>query len=250
MIRLFVSDIDGCLSEPYRPYDRQRLDAIAGLAARGDRNAVPSAPPAFSLCTGRPYAYTEAVTQLLGLTVPVIFEAGAGLFDPVEARTRWHPDLDDATDGQLATMREWLTRESRGTSLSLDIGKRSQAGVIGPDPEDVRALLPRVRAHVASTYPDLTVSATPVSIDVMSRRLTKAAGLRWLADTLDLSLRDMAFIGDTEGDLGGLALVGRSFAPANASPEVRAAVDTVTDGRVAEGVLEAYTRCINENDQE
>ncbi len=31
MIRLFVSDIDGCLAEPYRPYDLQRFDALAGF---------------------------------------------------------------------------------------------------------------------------------------------------------------------------------------------------------------------------
>jgi hypothetical protein len=247
MIRLFVSDIDGCLSEPFRPFDRERLDAIARLAARGDPWGVPGAPPAFSLCTGRPYAYTEAMTQALGLTMPVLFEAGAGLFEPVKARTTWHPEFDEALERDLEELRSWLASVVRGTGLFVDIGKRTQASVIGPARDDVRGMLPLVRARVAERHPDLTVASTPVSIDILSRRLTKARGLAWLADELRIPLAETAFIGDTDGDIGGLRAVGRSFAPANASDEVRSVVDVVTTGRVAEGVHEAYLACIRTN---
>lgn len=248
MIRLFVSDIDGCLAQPFRAYDRDRLDAIARLAATGDSSRVPETPPAFSLCTGRPYAYTEAVAQLLGLTTPVLFEAGAGLFDPETTATRWHPDFDDTLEDEIADLRAWLASAIQGTALFVDIGKRTQASVIGPGRNAVRDMLPMVRDRVASEHPDLIVASTPVSIDIMSRKLTKAHGLAWMSDELRIPLREMAFIGDTGGDIGGLRLVGRSFAPSNAGAAVREVVDVVTDGEVADGVYEAYAACIRVND--
>ena len=58
----------------------------------------------------------------------------------------------------------------------------------------------------------------------------------------------MAFIGDSNGDLGALETVGYSFAPANATAEVRARVQVVTDGRGIDGVLEAYRWCLARNE--
>ncbi|MGA1495494.1 MAG: HAD family phosphatase, partial [Rhodothermales bacterium] len=69
MTKLFVSDIDGCLAMPYEPFRMDRMRALMGrIHASGS--------PAFSLCSGRAYAYVEAMTQLLGLRVPTLFESG------------------------------------------------------------------------------------------------------------------------------------------------------------------------------
>lgn len=248
MIRLFVSDIDGCLSEPFRPFDRERLDTIARMAATGSLFDVPSTPPAFSICTGRPYAYTEAMTQLLGLTTPVLFEAGAGLFDPTTTRTSWHPDFDRELEDEIADVRSWLSSQIQGTDLFVDTGKRTQASLVGPSRNEVRALLPRVRERLADNHPGLVAVSTPVSIDILSQRLRKAQGLKWMAQRLRISMSEIAFIGDTDGDIGGLRVAGRSFAPSNANAEVRSIVDVVTKGKAAIGVHEAYLACIREND--
>ncbi len=247
MIRLFVSDIDGCLSEPFRPYDRDRLDAIARLAASGDARRVPVTPPAFSICTGRPYAYTEAMTQLLGLTTPVLFEAGAGMFDPVTTRTVWHPAFDRALEAEVEDLRSWLSSEVQGTDLFVDLGKRTQASIIGPARGAIYGMLPAVRERLAAHHPDFVAVTTPVSIDILGRRLTKAHGLEWMSAELRIPLSEMAFIGDTDGDVGGLRAVGRSFAPSNASAEVLGVVDVVTEGAAAGGVHEAYLACIRVN---
>ena len=58
----------------------------------------------------------------------------------------------------------------------------------------------------------------------------------------------MAFIGDANGDLGALETVGYSFAPANATAEVKARVQLVTDGWGIDGVLEAYRWCLARNE--
>lgn len=244
-VRLFVSDIDGCLSEPYCAYDLERFVALAGLA-----RAAEAEPwrPRFSLCSGRAYPYVEAMSQVLGLRAPVLFESGGGLFDPVAARVRWNPAFTPDVAAQLDAVRRWFEDDALpGTGLMYDYGKRTQAGVIGPDHEEVAAWVPRVEAYVAERHPELVVFHTPVSIDVVARAITKREAMPWLADVAGVDVAEIAYIGDTNGDLGALAAVGFSFAPANADPAVRAAVDVVTEGSVTDGVLEAYRWCLGHN---
>jgi 3-deoxy-D-manno-octulosonate 8-phosphate phosphatase KdsC-like HAD superfamily phosphatase len=72
--------------------------------------------------------------------------------------------------------------------------------------------------------------------------------VEWLADGLNLTLDEIAYIGDAETDLEALNAVGISFAPANADAAVRAQVDHMTEGTVIEGTLEAYRHCCAQNE--
>lgn len=244
-IELFVSDIDGCLAEPYEPFDLDRLQALRRLVRSSTSDP---AIPAFSLCSGRSYSYVEAMTQAVGVRQPVLFESGGGLFDPVDVSVQWNPALTSAIEEQLGEVREWLLKDCLpGTTAMYDYGKRTQAGIVSSRTDEIDALLPRVEAYVAEHLPDLRVFHTPISIDVLAPKITKKQALLWIRHELDVPLQRMAYIGDTNGDLEALAVVGCSFAPANATPEVRSSVDHTTDGAVLQGVLEAYARCVEHN---
>lgn len=244
MIELFVTDIDGCLAEPYEPYN---LEGLATLRRHADEDRT--AAPALSICSGRSYPYVEAMTQALGLTTPVLFEAGGGRFDPVAAQTTWSPTLTDEVEAKLDTVQRWFQSECiPGTSVSLDHAKRTQAGVVSPEVEEIRALRPRTEQFVAEEAPGLRVFSTDVSVDVVPPGITKRAGLEWLAEHLGLGLDEIAYIGDADSDLEGLDAVGVSFAPANATETVRAQVDHVTEDAVIESVLEAYRYCKAQNE--
>lgn len=250
MIKLFVSDIDGCLAMPYRPYDLERFQELARHAAAAPDVAVAAPRPTLSLCSGRAYSYVEAMAQVLGLQTPVLFESGGGMFDPVAARTVWNPAFTPEVDAQLQEIRTWMVETLCGadTSISLDHNKRTQAGVVSPEPAEIEAHVPAVEAFVADISPDLHVFTTHVSIDVLPGNITKKQGLEWLAEHLGIRLEEMAYIGDTNGDLPALNAVGVSFAPANAEAHVRAAVDMVTDAAVLAGTLEAYAWCRRHNE--
>ena len=253
MIRLFVSDIDGCLADAYCPFSLSHMQTLAGYArAAGllDQAGRPPALPAFTLCSGRPYSYVEAMTQVLGLRTPVLFESGGGLFDPAAAQIVWNPRFTDDHAEAIADVRRFMEREVLpGTLMSYDFGKRTQAGVIGPDADEVAAKVPVVEDYVAAEHPDLHVFHTPVSIDVLPPGLDKRRGLEWLGERLGVSLDEMAYIGDSNGDLEALGAVGSSFAPANATEEVRERVDVVLRGSLIEAVLAAYRWCISENER-
>lgn len=245
MIRLFVSDIDGCISEPYRPYELGRMADLVGVIRHPD-----PAVPAFSLCSGRAYAYVEAVSQLLGLETPVLFESGGGMFDPVAARVRWNPALSGEVERDLMEIRRWLKSDCLpGTSMMFDYGKRTQMGIIGPDPEEVETIVPKVEEYVAENFPQFRVFHTPVSIDVAFEQITKRQAMHWLSDELNVPLEEIAYIGDTNGDLPALEVVGHSFAPANATSAVRRMVDHVMEEPVTAGVIAALERCIAMNKQ-
>lgn len=250
MIKLFVTDIDGCLARPYAAYD---LDGLATLRRyANDAGAPPSEDraPAVSICSGRPYSYVEAISQALALTVPVLFEGGGGRFDPVEAQTTWNPRLSDEIEAEIGEVRHWfLTEVVPGTKMSIDYAKRTQAGIVSPDPDEIVEARDRTEQFVADNVPDLRVFSTDISVDVVPPGITKRTGLKWLTDHLDVDMSEVAYIGDADSDLEALTAVGTSFAPANADEEVLRAVDHVTNQRVLDGTLAAYRHCLayNEN---
>ena len=245
MVRLFLSDIDDCLTEPFAPYDLVLLSEVQ-RRAQAARGVGETGHPAVSLLSGRAHGYVEAFAQLLGTHVPVFFEAGAGAFDRASGRTFWHPALTADIEASLTDVRAWLLRDLLPSepALAFDYGKRAQVGVIGPDRAAIDRVAVRVKARVAEAHPGLVAFATPVSVDVMSAALTKREAIGWIAQMTGVAPSEMAYVGDSEGDVGALASVGFSFAPSNAAPAVRQNVRCVTQSARTRGVIEAYDWCV------
>jgi len=239
-IACFVSDIDGCLAMPYAPFRMDRLDELVR------RTGVPEAPR-LSLCSGRSYPYVEAMTQLLRLDTPVLFESGAGMFDPESSRISWHPTFTDDIRRSVDEIRRCMEHLVAGTGMSIDHAKRSQGALVGPDPDELARALERIDRIVRDEHPGFHTFHTHISIDVVPEGLTKAAGLEWLAEKLGIDVSAVAFIGDTNGDIGALRRAGASFAPANAAPDVKEIVDTVCAGNDIDGVLEAFDAVLRMN---
>ena len=240
MPRLFICDIDGCLAEPFQPYDLPKWQRLAEHARRAEAN--PDAGPRISLCSGRAYAYVEAVTQALGLRTPSLFESGAGAFYCETAEVLWNPHLTPDVERDLASVKTWMFDALLPASgnVRFDYGKRGQTGVVGLDWTDIEPLVPQVEAYVAAHFPErFRVFHTHVSIDVVPTAITKAAAIRWMAAHEGYALADIAYIGDTNGDIEALECVGHAFAPSNATDAVKAVANHVTTASHIDGVLEA-----------
>ena len=249
MTKLFISDIDGCIAQPYKPMDASGIAALTKLAQQGGALGSDAVYPALSLCSGRPMPYVECLTQVLGLQLPVLFESGGGIFDPVNARITWSPHLTPDVVKQVREVTRWFETDCvPGTLMVVDYAKRAHAGIIGPNPAEITAAIPDVEAFVASAGLDFDVLPTHLSIDVVPKGITKETGMQWLLDTLALSFDDIAYIGDSQGDLEALKLAGRSFAPENAKSVVKEAVDLVVPAQI-DGVLAAIKMCIDRNQQ-
>ena len=246
MIRLFLADIDGCLSEPYVPFD---LDGFRRLRDWGLRAETDDRYPRLGLCSGRSYAYVEAMAQALGLRAPALFESGGGRFDLADARITWNPALTPGTEAALDHCRAFMLEHvvHRSPTVSFDYGKRTQSGIVSPVVGECETFLPEIEAFVAETGLDLTAYHTPYSVDVVPHDLTKVLALEWVAREEGLTMAEVAFIGDTNGDAPAIAAAGLGFAPANGADTAHAAADVVTEAAVIGGVLEAYRACLAHN---
>jgi len=249
MIRLFVTDIDGCLSIPYRAFRLDVLGRLREYAVAAGEPGTHELYPAVSICSGRAYPYVEAMSQLLDLRCPVLFESGAGLFDPVQMHCIWHPEFDADVQIEMEEVKTFVTSLTDGRRLSIDLSKRSQVAVVAPERSVIESVYEEIVGYVSSSHPALETFMTPFSIDIVAPHLTKREGIAWLAERCGLSWGEIAFVGDTSGDMGALAKAGRSYAPANADTPVKDLVDVTTAGSDVEGVLEAYHDAIEFNRQ-
>lgn len=246
MISLYLADIDGCLSEPYRPFD---LSGFQTLRRWAERAEVDERYPRIGICSGRAYAYVEAVAQALGLRAPALFESGGGRFDLADARITWSPALTHEVEDALDACRAFLLSEvvHQSETVSFDYGKRSQAGIVSPTVGECETFLPAIREFVTGLDADLQPYHTLYSVDVVPAALTKVRAIRDLAEAEGLDLSQVAFIGDTNGDAPAMAAVGMGVAPQNAVEAAKEVADLVTDGAVLDGVIEAYRVCLIQN---
>lgn len=234
MIKLFVSDIDGCLAMPYESF---RVDRIGALM---ERIHAPDTP-AFSLCSGRAYAYVEAMTQLLGIRVPTLFESGAGMFDVTTGQSTFHPSFTEDLRRDVRDIQTFMEEViSRYPGLSMDRAKLTQGAAAGREEYGLYDALEEIRVFAEREFPHFNTFHTHISIDVVPNGLTKAEGITWLADHMGIPLDEIAFIGDTNGDLPALEIVGRSFAPANGQDAVKASVDHASQLNDIDAVIEAF----------
>jgi len=234
MIKLFVSDIDGCLAMPYEPFRVDRIQALMERIHAADT-------PAFSLCSGRAYAYVEAMTQLLGLTSPTLFESGAGMFDVTTGQSTFHPSFTENLRRDVRDIQTFMDEViSRYPGLSMDYAKLTQGAAAGRQEYGLYDALAEIKEFVDREFPHFNTFHTHISIDVVPNGLTKAEGITWLADHMGLKLEEIAFIGDTNGDLPALEIVGRSFAPANGQDAVKARVDHASTLNDVDAVIEAW----------
>ena len=68
-----------------------------------------------------------------------------------------------------------------------------------------------------------------------------------LSQALNIPLDQMAYIGDSSGDIPGLERIGLAFTPQNAQQTVKEVSHLVTESDATTGVLEAYHWIIQHN---
>jgi len=233
-IRVVLSDVDGVITRGEgQPAE---LDVIAELAAINARARTNPLVPAVTLCTGRQAPYVELMAQMIETFLPCIFEHGAGLFFPRAFRYAFDPLLGADYSARLASLRAALDADLLHTGRAF----------VQPGKEATMTLYPLGETTVDDLYqlassvapPEFGVERNVNGVEVRPRGVDKGLGLRRIADLLELPMRQIAGVGDSDPDLSFLRLVGISAAPANASPRVRAAVGQVASGSFGHGLLE------------
>ncbi len=248
MIKFFVLDLDGCLTYPFQAPDWQPITAIRELQLRSaDENEI----PALSLCTGRPQPYAEAVAQWLGIRHTFIFESGGGFYHPVENKLTWSPYFTSEIARKSGDIREWFTRDvlPKFPGMMMEFTKQTDVGVVHNNIDEIRKVHEIASNKIGDEYPEFEVHSTDISVNIIVKACNKASGLQYFAETHGVSADEMAYIGDTSGDIKALEWVGAPFAPSNGIVEVKQRAE-VMNGEATIGVLEAYEAIIASNKKE
>lgn len=248
MIKLFVTDLDGCVTDPFITPDWEAYTKLRALnlASKEDE----SIPP-LSICTGRPMPYAEAQAQILGIRLPFVFESGGGMYDVVKNKITWTPDLDDEAKTQVQEIKAWSQENliDQYDSAISEFAKFTDIGIIHQDTPTIDEMADKCQEYISANYARFEVHKTEVSVNIILKKANKGEGIKMLADHFGLTLDELAYIGDSSGDVPGLKIVGMPFAPSNAA-QVAKDVAEVTEARSTKGVVEAYQKMIERNREE
>jgi HAD superfamily hydrolase (TIGR01484 family) len=234
-LRLVVFDIDGVLTcGEGQPWD---LSIFRRLAEINTKAKSDNSLPSFSVCSGRPAQYVEAITQAMSGWRPSIYEHGTGIFFPDRYHFEWAAAIDAEMKRKIAVLR------ARVEEVLVDSGKafwqpdKSVCLSLYPHaPNSIYELKPIVEGLIKETQIDFSVSPAAQCLNIHPRTLDKGSGLRWLAETLGLKKEEIGSVGDSSGDIPMLKAAGFSAAPANASADVKACVHYVSPHEDAQGV--------------
>lgn len=248
MIKLFVTDLDGCIAHPFVTPDWEAISRIRKLNLLSETD---SGIPPLTILSGRPLPFVEAVGQWLGVRLPMVFEGGGGMYQFRNNELSWNAFFDMAARQAIVEIKEWMEKHliSRYENTIAEFTKLTDAGLINPDTEKIKRMYKQLQGHIEQHYPAFEVHFTEISINVILKDANKGSGLQNLCAELNIGLHEVAYIGDSGGDVPALKIAGKAFAPGNATAGAKEAAHY----EVAEatlGVLEAYEKLIAWNKAE
>ncbi|MGM0606163.1 MAG: phosphoglycolate phosphatase [Halobacteriota archaeon] len=221
MIPPLAVDIDGTLTRPDKSIDPRIFDAIRGWEAP------------VVIATGKSFPYPVGLCEFIGVPIAVVAENGGVVFVEAADEVVYNGD----PEGSAAVAKEYRAAGYElgwGSVDAINRWRETELAVAREQP-----LEPLV--EIAERHGQVVVD-TGYAYHVKSPDVDKGSGLATAAELLGLDPAAFVAIGDSENDAELFELVGRSFAVANADETAIAAADVVTEGRFADGFLEALDR--------
>lgn len=245
MVRFFILDLDGCVTYPFKTPDWGAITAIRQLQLESKDNEM---IPALSLCTGRPQPYAEAVAQWLGIRHTIIFESGGGFYHPVTNELAWSPSFTKEIKEKSDEIRAWLLSDviPKYPGMMPEFTKHTDVGLVHTDIREIKEVYEAASMKIRESFPEFEVHYTDVSVNIIVSACNKQSGLHYFAEKYGATNEEIAYIGDTSGDIKALKWAGFPFSPSNAIDEVKS-VSKVMKGEATVGVLEAYRLLVEKN---
>jgi Cof subfamily protein (haloacid dehalogenase superfamily) len=264
-IRLIGLDLDQTLIGRDLTLSARVKAAVAAAMARGI---------AVAIVTGRGPSPTDQFAAELNLTSPLICFQGGLVYDYLARRVLHERRLDPAVIPVVVRLAEthgwnlqfetpamiYLPRVSnhpeellslmrvaawqRVDDLVTDMPETPHKFILSVhDPAERDALVLELRRRLGEAGVTLTVVAShPILIEGLPAGLTKAVGLAWLAEHLDVPREAVLAVGDNDNDAPMLEWAGVGVAMGDASPLARAAADWVAPGVEQDGAAVAIEK--------
>ena len=255
--RLVASDIDGTLIRSDGTVSARTVEVISRVEQAG----VP-----FVLVSGRPPRWMHEVAEALDHHGLAVCANGALVYDLHTERVVHEEPLDPATLREVVSALQAEVPEVRfaveyGISRAQEAGYRSDWPSEVVEAAELSEMLAQPAAKLLARHPRmtpdeflalarklvgdrvmLTHSSTSALLEISAQGVTKATGLANLAEERGITGDEVVAFGDMPNDLPLLAWAGRSYAVANAHPEVIEAADEVVPANDEDGVAQVLER--------
>lgn len=263
-VRLVAIDLDGTLLNS----EKQVTETSAAVlrAAREDHRVW------IVLASARPPRSVLPFHELLDLRAPMINYNGALVFDPHRKRALLHRPIPLPTAWEIVELARgmypgvlvsaehldhWYT-DRVDPAYTVESALTSEPDVISPirqwlkrevtkllllgEPEPLEA----IRREIVARLPDQVsvVSTEGHVLQIMHATASKSQALRTVAAELGVDRTQVVAIGDNDNDVGMLQWAGIGVAMENASPQVLAVANVVTDHHDADGAANAIRRLL------
>lgn len=247
MIRLFITDLDGCVTHPFVSPHWEAISEIRKLNQESKQNGL---IPPLTICSGRPMPYVEAVAQWLDIDLPFLFESGGGAYDVKTNELLWHPEFTDDRLVEVEEIKHWLGEEiiKKFHGTIPEFTKYTDAGLIHQDPLVIEEMLDLIEPYIDSQHKHFEVHHTDISINIILKMANKGEGIKWLCKTLGIPTSEVVYIGDSSGDVPAFKTVGLSYSPSNAK-QIAKDYSEELPFEATEAVLEVYRRVIERNEK-
>lgn len=223
MIKLFSIDWEGCMMEPgtTTPWWAESLPLLGKCLWTLPR-AV-GVIPVFN--TGRPGPFIEAGILALDFVTPTphLCENGAVLWFPQSTDWKVNTAITQTSLMHFTTAKNMARNRAIVLGGTVALGKEFSCTLYPPSGMSVNYFFALIVNHLEgremTQHSEITHSAA--AVDLTSRGVSKATGLLDVCNRYACLLDEVAAIGDSEGDMGVLEVVGLPMCPANASPPVK-----------------------------
>ncbi len=257
-IRLLLADVDGTLLTQEKGLTQEAKDAAFQLHDAGITLAITSGrPPRGMKMLIEPLALDSVIAGFNGglLVNPDFSIVESYMLDPATAKQALALILDQGLDAWVYTERAWLVRNANAPHVARE------AWTVKFDPEIVESFStaqlsktikivgvsdnPERIANCARAAQDAlsfkanAACSQPYYLDVTHPQASKGMVVQTLSNLLKIPLAQIATIGDMPTDIPMFRKSGLSIAMANASDEVKAQADVVTDSNENDGFAKA-----------
>jgi len=261
-IRLVLSDVDGTLVTSDKSLTDASVAAVARLRDAGIRFAVTS---------GRPPRGMEMLVEPLSIVEPIGGFNGGFIVQPDLSALEEHclpaalvPSIIDHLDGSGVEVwcyrrNDWFVRDPGGAHVAQEAATvqfppsvrtgfeglvDDVVKIVGVS-DDPGVIAGALRAtHDAFGDGVAASTSQPYYLDVTHPEANKGAVLRYLSDSLDVPLAQIATIGDGPNDVLMFAPSGLSIAMGNGAPSVQRSAHHVTGSNDDEGFAYAIEHFI------
>lgn len=237
MIKLFLTDIDGCLTAGRRtPPDLGALTWIQEYNSRAQKE--PGLAP-ITLCSGRAHPYVKAILHFIAGSLPAVCDNGCLLYFPLQDAIQMNPLLGPRQVDEFREIREVLSKAIRCKhGVSIEPGKELCLTLRAKTDTSFENIRLAIINELGERAKDVELTWSAGAVDITPAGINKASGAKFLSEATGIGLEAMVGIGDSPADAEFLKVVAYAAVPANASEEVKGLASYVSPYTYTEGVID------------